>query len=290
MDTDPPAHDHAPLVVLLGDPVAHSLSPAMHNAAFRALGLPAQYRAERVDAVALPRMATRLRAAPYLGANVTIPHKEAVAALVDSWSDEAAAIGAVNTLVREDGALRGYNTDASGLLAALETTLGLVPYGMRILLLGAGGAARAAAVALLAHAPAGLTVYNRDAGRAERLAAGMRDRYGGRVRAVAAEGARAEAAEADLIVNATSAGLDGVSIPLDRLRPRPGAALFDMVYAPTPTPLMRALAAEGTTVADGLEMLVQQAAAAFALWTGRAAPVAVMRRAALDEQERRRAS
>ena len=186
--------------------------------------------------------------------------------------------------------LRGYNTDARGLLAALESTLGLVPYGMRILLLGAGGAARAAAVALLAPAPAGLTVYNRDAVRAERLAASMRDRYGGRVRAVTAEEARGEATDVDLIVNATSAGLDGVSTPLDRLRPRPGAALFDMVYAPTPTPLMRALAAEGTTVADGLEMLVQQAAAAFALWTDRDAPVAAMRRAALDEQQRRAAS
>jgi len=283
------ARDRAPLVVLLGNPVAHSLSPAMHNAAFQALGLTAEYHAERVDRAALPRTVGRLRAAPYLGANVTVPHKEAVASLVDSVTDEAEAIGAVNTLVREDAMLRGYNTDARGLLAALESTLGLVPYGMRILLLGAGGAARAAAVALLAHAPAGLTVYNRDPARAERLTASMRDRYGGRVRAVTAEEARGEATDVDLIINATSAGLDGVSTPLDRLRPRPGAALFDMVYAPTPTPLMRALAAEGTTVADGLEMLVQQAAAAFALWTGRAAPVAVMRRAALNEQERRNA-
>ncbi len=290
MDAAPTSRESVPLVVLLGDPVAHSLSPAMHNAAFQALGLTTEYRAARVDTAALPWAVARLRSAPYLGANVTVPHKEAAAALVDSVSDEAEAIGAVNTLVREDSILRGYNTDARGLLAALESTLGLVPYGMRILLLGAGGAARAAAVALLAHAPAGLTVYNRDPARAERLAASMRDRYGGRVRAVAAEGARAEAADVDLIVNATSAGLDGVSTPLDRLQPRPGAALFDMVYAPTPTPLMRALAAEGTTVADGLEMLVQQAAAAFALWTGRDAPVAVMRRAALDEQQRRAAS
>lgn len=274
-------------ILLFGDPVAHTVSPAMHNAALRHLGLPGRYEARRVARADLAAAVAELRGAGYLGANVTIPHKEATARLVDTLSERAAAIGAVNTIVNEGGALRGDNTDAPGLLAALEATLGMVPYGMRLLLLGAGGAARAAAVALLSGGPAGLAIYNRDGTRAEALAARMRERYGGRVRAVGATAARAEGAEADLIVNATSAGLDGVSLPLDGLRPRPGAALYDMIYTPSPTPLMRELAAQGTTVADGLSMLVFQAAASFLAWTGREAPVEVMREAALEELRRR---
>lgn len=267
-------------VVLFGDPVAHSVSPAMHNAAFAALGLLGQYASRRVPREELLSAVEGLRAGAYRGANVTVPHKEAVAALVDALSDDAAAIGAVNTIVREGETLRGENTDARGLLAALEDDLGAVPYGMRILLLGAGGAARAAAVALLSHGPASLTVYNRDGARAARLTEALRERYGGRVGAVGEDEAREEGSDVDLIVNATSAGLDGVSLPLSGLQPRPGAALYDMVYTPSPTPLMRELAAQGINVADGLSMLVAQAGVAFTLWTGQAAPLAVMRAAA----------
>jgi len=184
--------------------------------------------------------------------------------------------------VRDGTRLRGDNTDAVGLLAALEEDLGIVPYGVRILLLGAGGAARAAAAALLSHGPAALTIYNRDRERAERLAMAMGARYGGRVRAAGHAEALVEGADVDLIVNATSAGLDGVSLPLGGLQPRPGAALYDMVYTPTPTPLMCELAARGTTVADGLSMLVAQAAASFALWTGHTPPTNVMRAAARE--------
>lgn len=283
-----PAHnDSEPLILLLGDPVAHTVSPAMHNAALRALSLPGHYTARRVAPDDLPAALAALRRPLHLGANVTIPHKEAAANLVDTLTERAAAIGAVNTIVREGSALRGDNTDAHGLLAALEAALGVVPYGMRILLLGAGGAARAAAVALLSGGPASLCIYNRDGARAAALAARLRESYGGRVWAGDAEAARREASEVDLIVNATSAGLDGASVPLDNVCPRPGAALYDMVYWPAPTPLMRALAAQGTTVAGGLSMLVFQAAASFAAWTGREAPVEVMREAALAELGRR---
>lgn len=277
-------------IVLLGDPVAHSVSPAMHDAAFRALGLPGRYSARHVPPERLAEAVAELRHEEYRGANVTVPHKEATLSLVDVVAPDAAAIGAVNTIVRDGTRLRGDNTDAAGLLTALEGDLGIVPYGVRILLLGAGGAARAAAAALLSHGPASLTIYNRDRERAERVAAAMGARYGGRVRAAGHAEALAEGADVDLIVNATSAGLDGVSLPLDGLQPRPGAALYDMVYTPTPTPLMRELAARGTTVADGLSMLVAQAAASFALWTGQTPPIDVMRaaaREALDAREGR---
>jgi len=278
-------------IVLLGDPVAHSVSPAMHNAAFRVLGLSGCYTARRVPPECLAEAVAELRRAEYRGANVTIPYKEAALSLVDDVAPDAAAIGAVNTIVRDGARLHGDNTDAAGLLAALEGDLGIVPYGLRILLLGAGGAARAAAAALLSHGPASLTIYNRDRARAERLATTMGARYGGRVRAASHAEALVEGADVDLIVNATSAGLDCVSLPLDGLQPRSGAALYDMVYTPTPTPLMRELAARGTTVADGLSMLVAQAAASFALWTGQTPPTDVMRaaaREALDAREGRR--
>ena len=277
-------------IVLLGDPVAHSVSPAMHNAAFRALGLPGHYTTRHVPPERLAEAVTELRHEEYRGANVTIPHKEAALSLVDDVAPDAAAIGAVNTIVRDGTRLHGDNTDAAGLLAALEGDLGIVPYGVRILLLGAGGAARAAAAALLSHGPASLTIYNRDRARAERLATAMDARYGGRVRAASHAEALVEGADVDLIVNATSAGLDGVSLPLSGLQPRPGAALYDMVYTPTPTPLMRELAARGTTVADGLSMLVAQAVASFALWTGQTPSTDVMRaaaRAALAAREER---
>lgn len=282
------AHNQSePLVLLFGDPVAHSVSPAMINAAFHALDLPGRYVARRVAREDFAAALAEVRDAGCLGANVTIPHKETAARLVDTLSARATAIGAVNTIVNTAGKLHGDNTDALGLLAALETALGAVPYGMRILLLGAGGAARAAAVALLSGGPASLTIYNRDSARAEALAARMQERYGGRVWAAGADVARREGADVDLIINATSAGLDGVSMPLDGLRTRPGAALYDMVYWPSPTPLMRALAAHGATVADGLSMLIFQAAASFAAWTGRDAPLEVMRATARAELARR---
>lgn len=273
--------------VLYGDPVAHSVSPAMHNAALRACRLAGRYEAVRVAAEELPAAIDALRRPSYGGANVTVPHKQAAAGLVDRVTETAAAIGAVNTIVRDGAQLIGENTDAQGLLSALERTLGMVPYGMRIVLLGAGGAGRAAAVALLGGGPASLTIYNRDAARGHALAAELRERYGGRVRFADAAGARDEGADADLIVNATSAGLDGISLPLGGLQTRPGAALYDIVYTPSPTPLMRALAAQGAHVADGLDMLVFQAAAAFNIWTGVEAPAALMREAAETELRRR---
>jgi shikimate dehydrogenase len=282
-----PDDDTAPLLVLLGDPVAHSVSPVMHNAALRALGLPGRYEPQQVNRADLAGAVERLRRPPYLGANVTIPHKEAVAALVDETTEVAQSIGAVNTLIRDGDRLRGHNTDAQGLLGALEHCLGMVPYNMRVLLLGAGGAARAAAVALLSGGVAGLAIYNRSPERARQLAQVLLDGFGGRIGAVDVDGALDEAAEADLIVNATSAGMDGNSLPLAKLRTRPGAALYDMVYTPSPTPLMAELASQGAHVADGLEMLVRQAAASFAEWTRHEAPIDVMRVAAVAELARR---
>jgi shikimate dehydrogenase len=251
------------LAGVLGFPVGHSRSPAMMNAAFAELGLDWRY-------VKLPvppeRFAETVRALPgsgYRGANVTIPHKLAAHDLADELSESARAVGAANTLVFENGGIVADNTDAGGLLDAL----GPVPD--TALVLGAGGAGRAAVWALR-EAGARVAVWNRTAERAKELSAEMG------VRQVE----RPEPAE--LVVNATSVGLAGEAAP-DTLGladlPAP-EVLVDLVYGGEPTPLSRWASARGARVVEGLEVLVRQGARSLERWTGQPAPLEVMRRAA----------
>ena len=266
------------LAVLLAHPAGHSLSPAMHDAAFEALGMDGRYVAWDVPPDALADAVARLRAgADLLGANVTVPHKEAVVAHLDELTPEARRLGAVNTIVRRGGRLLGHNTDAIGLAAALAG-LPTPPGPGRALVLGAGGAARAA-LAVLRDAGANVAVFNRTHARAERLAAEWRSQ--GDVRAVAAEALADAVAGADWLVNTTSVGMHGgpPGSPLpEGVLPRAGAVV-DLVYRPRPTPLLRAAAAAGLVTHDGLEMLLQQGAAAFEAWTGQRPPLGSMREA-----------
>jgi shikimate dehydrogenase len=261
------------LAGVLGFPVGHSRSPAMMNAAFAELELDWRY-------VKLPvppaRFAETVRALPgsgYRGANVTIPHKLAAHDVADELSASARAIGAANTLVFEDGRIVGDNTDAGGLLDALGQ-----PVPATALVLGAGGAGRAAVWALR-EAGAQVAVWNRTARRAEALSAEMGVRH-------------AERPEpAELVVNATSVGLEGggeswaqdageataEALGLAAL-PAPGV-FVDLVYRTEPTPLSSWAAARGARVVDGLEVLVRQGARSLDRWTGRSAPLEVMRRA-----------
>lgn len=260
-------------VVLLAHPAAHSLSPRMHDAAFAAAGVPARYAALDVPPAELAAAVARLRAAPYLGANVSVPHKEAVARLVDELTGAARAVGAVNTVVRHGARLVGHNTDAPGFLRGLAE-LGFDPAGAGCLVLGAGGAARAVVWALLG-AGARVVVVNRDAARAERLVADLE----------AAGAPHLPAAR--LLVNTTSVGMAGGPDPdgLPLLTPAQlaalpaGAGVVDLVYRPALTPLLRAAAARGHATQNGLPMLLWQGALAFEAWTGRPAPAAVMREA-----------
>jgi shikimate dehydrogenase len=246
------------LTGVLGWPVAHSRSPAMHNAAFRELGLDWRYVKLPVPPERFEETVRALPASGYRGANVTIPHKLAALALADSASDAARAIGAANTLSFADGAIAAENTDAGGFLAAL----GESPRGRTALVLGAGGAARAVVWALRDAGAAEVSVWNRTPERARELDA----------RAVE----RPEAA--DIVVNATSVGLhddDLSSLPLDAL-PAPSLAC-DLVYRAGETPFAAWAARVGARVVDGREVLVQQGALSFRIWTGRDAPVDVMR-------------
>lgn len=280
MDTQP-----VRLAGVIGDPVAHSRSPAMHNAAFAQLGIAARYERWHTPAAELPARVASLRAPEMLGANVTLPHKIAVIALLDRLDPLAERIGAVNTIVREaSGALAGYNTDAPAVVGTLRAA-GLDPAGTRAVILGASGAARAAAFALAESGAAQIVVVNRTLARAEELAADVlaaSERDDLRLHALAPDDAELAAALADagLLINATSLGWHGDETPLPAEQIPPGALVFDMVYRETQ--LLRDAATRGARTLDGADMLVRQAALAFEHWTGHA-PVAIMR-AAFDSR------
>lgn len=272
---------------LLAHPAGHSLSPAMHGAAFAALGIAADYTALDVAPTALESVITTFRTAPdFLGANVTVPHKVAVMRFLDEVDATASAIGAVNTIERVDGQggkLLGRNTDADGFLGALAE-LRSPPSVGESLVLGAGGSARAVVWALLQQGTA-VSVYNRSPDRAAALVAELGGSGRGSVRVVAEHEAGTALATCDLLVNTTSVGMAGGPAPDASPAPAPltsmkgGAAVMDLVYRPAVTPLLRHAQAAGVANLNGLPMLVYQGASAFNIWTGVGAPVAAMRAA-----------
>ena len=264
-------------VWLIGRPVAHSLSPAMHNAAFAKLGLPHRYEVREFADAQLSHTLDRLRRADVLGANVTIPHKEAALRLVDEASEEARRVGAVNTIVVRGGRLIGENTDRIGFHRGLESAGILEITDAEVLVLGAGGAARACVVELARRNT--VVVANRSVERAQRLVESLPAEKPGTVRAVGWEEAQRITA-VDALVNATPLGMHGEDV-LDgfALDPLPGT-IADLVPVADETPLVRrARGAQHVRVMDGLLMLLHQAARSFELWTGTAAPLEVMRAA-----------
>jgi shikimate dehydrogenase len=251
------------LTGVLGFPVAHSRSPAMMAAAFAELGLDWRYLKLPVPPERFVETARALPASGYRGANVTIPHKLAAHALADERTPAAAAIGAANTLTFEHGRVLADNTDAGG----LSDALGEGVHGRTALVLGAGGAGRAAVWALR-DAGAEVAVWNRTPERARELAAEMGVAH-----------AERPGLPADVLVNATSLGLHGEDLPAE-LEPAPAAVVLDLVYGDEPTALCRWAEAGGARVVEGLEVLVRQGARSLERWTGRTAPLDAMRRAA----------
>ena len=272
--------NQARLFGVFGDPVDHSLSPAMHNAAFAAAGLPHVYLRYRVPAALLPAAVREARALGMGGLNLTVPLKEAVLPLLDGVTPEAERIGAVNTILfSAGGRLVGDNTDGRGFLAALRGRVRL--RGARAVVIGAGGAARAVATALGRAGCARITVANRTRARGERLAERL-SRLGGAVIAtvplVALE--RGQVLEdTTLVVNATPLALAGAG-PRVRWTATPRGCLgVELVYATRPTPFLVAAARAGRRTLGGAHMLLHQGTLAFEAWTGRRAPRAVMARA-----------
>jgi len=267
------------LLAVVGDPVGHSLSPAMHNAAIAALGLDAIYLALRTSRETFPALVRSLVEAGG-GLNVTVPHKRAAAGMLDRASDTVRRTGACNTVWSDGGAIAGDNTDVPAVSAAAAALAPSRPV-RRALLLGTGGSARAAAVAIAGAWPgAEIAVVSRDAGRAGEFTAwAERQGVGCRVWGVSDDAA------IDLVVNATPLGLaPGDPLPLapERLRHAAPAAVLDLVYARGETGLVRAAKDLGIAAADGRGVLVAQGAVSFERWFGVSAPVEVMRAAVED--------
>ncbi len=274
---------------LIGDPVEHTMSPAMHNAAFKKLGLDYLYIAFRVKPEQLVGAITGLRALNVKGFNVTIPHKVAVIPLLDSLDPLAEKIGAVNTVVNNGGLLTGYNTDAEGFLRSL-TKKGIEPEEKNIVVLGAGGASRAISY-ILAQKGARLTILNRrlELHWAENIARLIKKDIDKDIKVgeLTARTLSPALEKADILVNATSVGMNPASdkspVPARLLQPR--LVVFDIVYNPIITRLLREAKAAGAKVIGGVDMLAAQGALAFEKWTGHAAPVELMRREAVKMLE-----
>lgn len=269
------------VVGLFGDPVAHSLSPQMHNRAFGALGLDWVYVPFHVKAADLAQGVDAIRALGLRGVNVTVPHKAGVMAFLDEVDDEARRVGAVNTIVNRDGRLIGYNTDGQGLVRSLQRQGGRDVAGARVVIVGAGGAAQGIAGSVARAGASSIVIGNRTPNKAETIVAGIKDDVDGEVAAYASD---AEAffdavAQADIVIQATSLGMH----PHHEVPPppwvkalAPTALVCDIVYNPRETAVVQAARERGCTVVTGEGMLAYQGAVAFELWTGRQAPDQLM--------------
>ncbi|HEY3059037.1 MAG TPA: shikimate dehydrogenase [Chloroflexota bacterium] len=267
---------------LFGHPVAHSLSPTLHNAAFQALGVDAHYEARDVDPELLGDAVQALREPACYGANVTAPHKQAIMALLDALTPEVRALGAVNTVVNQGGRLTGGNTDGPG-LARWMSEVGIEPRGRPALVVGAGGAARSAVWALATLGASRIHVVNRTLERARQVQADLA--MGGI--ADLTVGALHEVAEHTnepwgVIVNATSLGHHGAAPDVHPSCYSPQSVAIELAYNPPETGFMRAAQAAGARAENGLGMLVHQAALSFERWTGRTPPLEVMFGAVAD--------
>lgn len=290
----------ARVVGLFGDPVVHSLSPVMHNEAFRTLGLDWMYAPFHVTDAALPAAVESLRALQLRGVNVTIPHKTAVMPLLDELTLRAQAAGAVNTIVNEDGRLVGDNTDGVGFVRSLREEADFAPAGANVLLLGAGGAAKAIAVALADAGVGRIVIANRTVERAETLARHVQ-KQGIDAAGIGLDGPllREVLAESRLFVQTTPAGMTSADAasengskdeaesegtpprlpePLQAEWLHAGLVVADIVYTPLHTPLVKAALRRNCTIAPGWGMLLYQGVEALERWTGQKAPVAAMRR------------
>lgn len=269
---------------VIGDPVSHSVSPAIFTAAFAAAGIDATYETWETPADTLEGRINALRGVDFLGANVTIPHKQAVLPLLDVTTDLAARAGAVNTIVHRNGELSGYNTDVGGFARALREDAGFDAKGKRTMLLGSGGAARAVALALIEAGAEVIFLMGRRPRMLDQMAVSMKPltTTGTTITwAYWGDGSYLRSlAEADLVVNCTPIGMAGSPdegkspVAGELLQPR--TTVFDLVYNPRETPLLEAARSRGAKPVGGLAMLIYQAAESFKLWTGQDADTAAM--------------
>ena len=273
------------IIGIFGDPIKHTLSPHMHNSAFEHMGLDYAYLPFHVKDNKLKEAVESIRALNLRGVNITVPHKEEVMQYLDELDEQAEHIGSVNTIVNEEGTLKGYNTDGRGYIRSLEEETGIELENSNIVVMGAGGSARSILVALITKHPKEISLVNRTLSRAEKLVEEFQKHAPNtKLKALSATDGLFghEIEEANLFVNTTVMGMSEVElppVPLEHLPPR--AVISDIVYSPINTPIIKEAEAMGFTVHRGIGMLVYQGAIGFELWTGKAAPVSVMKTAAL---------
>ena len=270
---------------IFGHPISHTLSPVMHNAVIKALGLDMAYLPFEVKPPNLKEAINGIKSLGIIGVSITIPHKESVIRFLDDISEEARLVGAVNTIVNKDRKLVGYNTDGSGYMASLKEELGFNPKSKRIIIIGAGGAARGILAALATQKPKSITVANRTLSRAVSLIKAFKGKFRDtRFEAIDLDNNMLKMSfnSVDLLINTTSVGMKqskALKIPLETL---PKIAIVsDIIYNPLETLLLKKAKKLGLTTHGGLGMLVHQGARSFKLWTGMDAPMNVMRKAAL---------
>lgn len=267
------------LCYLVGYPVEHSMSPAMHNAAFKALGLDAEYRLAPVEPGRLAAFIETLRGPEVMGGSVTIPHKVAVMRHLDHVDETARAIGAVNTIVHREGQLTGHNTDATGGIKALTEAYGALE-GSDVTILGAGGASRAITYQV-SRLDCRVTVLNRSPDKARRLVEDVRPTASAELSHGALDRLPDVIGDTDVLINATPVGMS----PNTSDSPAPagllhdGLFVYDVIYNPVKTRLLRDAEAKGAQVLSGVNMLVYQGAEAFKMWTGAEPPIDLMQRA-----------
>ncbi len=264
---------------IIGDPIEHTMSPVMHNAAFKNREVDYVYLAFRVKKEELGKAIDGMRALNMRGLNITIPHKVAVIQFLDELDQLADKIGAINTIVNDDGVLKGYNTDATGFLQALQER-GIEPKGKNVVIFGAGGASRAISF-ILAERGSSLVILNRTWDKAKICADRISEIFQSEAAApeLNRENLAAALSQADILVNATSVGMSPNinETPVTSNLLKPDLVVFDIVYNPIKTRLQKEAEAAGATVISGLDMLVWQGALAFEKWTGLKAPVELMR-------------
>jgi shikimate dehydrogenase len=273
-------------LAIIGDPVGHSISPAIYNATFPAMGIDAHYEAWPTPRDQVAAAIEKLRAEDMLGMNVTVPHKEAVLDLLDVVEPGARAIGAVNCIVKQEDRLIGHNTDKAGFIQSLRDA-GFEPSARRALILGVGGSARAIAVGLIEAGAANVALAGRRPDAVATLAGHLRAFFPSASvteTTLAEAELKAETASADLVVNCTPVGMHGTGSEAESPLPaeclREGLWVCDLVYRPPLTTLLLQAGSEGAFTLGGLEMLVLQAVESVRLWTGREPPVDIMRKAA----------
>ncbi|MFA4854579.1 MAG: shikimate dehydrogenase [Candidatus Omnitrophota bacterium] len=265
---------------LIGLPLSHSLSPLMHNAAFRALKINSEYRLFELKLEGLESFFGSLPENNIYGLNVTVPYKEKILTFLDKISDEAKIIGAVNTIRITGNILEGFNTDGEGFLKNLKEDLKFEPKAKAVIILGAGGAGRAISVYLCKENPGSITIYDVDSNKAAKLVSHLKENFKGIIVNHAGSIAGMPLGEADLLVNAAPIGLkesDPCVIDLNLLGKN--ILVYDLIYNPKETKLLRLAKERGIRVSNGLGMLLYQGMIAFEIWTGKAAPKEVMQKA-----------